>query len=83
MKAAINRLGRIGRQVLRICLEDPQAPDIIHVNDIAAPKTLAYLLKYDSTYGVCKHEVTANQSALVIDGREIRVTSEKPHRGML
>ncbi|REJ90879.1 MAG: type I glyceraldehyde-3-phosphate dehydrogenase [Planctomycetota bacterium] len=77
MKAAINGFGRIGRQVLRICLEDPEAPEIVHVNDIADPATLAHLLKYDSTYGVWDREVAANESSLIVDDREIRITAEK------
>ncbi len=77
MKAAINGFGRIGRQVLRLCLEDKGAPDIVHINDLTDAQTLAHLLKYDSTYGVWDHEVTTKESVLVIDGQEIRITSEK------
>jgi len=77
MKIGINGLGRIGRQVLRICTDDPAAPDVVHVNDLAGPKTLAHLVKYDSTYGVWEREVAATNGAIIIDNREIRVTSEK------
>lgn len=77
MKVAINGFGRIGRQVLRICLEDAEAPDVVHVNDVADAATLAHLLKYDSTYGVWDHDVSASGSTLVVDGREIRMTAEK------
>lgn len=77
MKIAINGFGRIGRQVLRICLDDAAAPEIVHVNDIADPATLAHLLKYDSTYGVWDREVTADESSLIVDGRGIRITSEE------
>lgn len=77
MKIAINGFGRIGRQVLRICLEDAEAPDVVHINDIGDAATLAHLLKYDSTYGVWDRDVSASGSSLVVDGREIRMTTEK------
>lgn len=59
MKIAINGFGHIGRQVLRICLVDPESPEIVHVNDVAEAATLAHLLKYDSTLGVWNREVIA------------------------
>lgn len=77
MKIAINGLGRIGRQVLRICIENSGSPDVIHVNDIADGQTLAHLLKYDSTYGVWDREVSAGDSSLIIGNKEIKVSSEK------
>ena len=49
MKVAINGLGRIGRAVLKICLE--KGIKVVAVNDLTDPKTLAYLMKYDSVYG--------------------------------
>jgi len=77
MKIAINGFGRIGRQVMRICTENPEAPDVVHINDITDLHTLAHLLKYDSTHGVWDREVAVKGSSIMVDGREIRVTSEK------
>jgi glyceraldehyde 3-phosphate dehydrogenase len=77
MKIAINGFGRIGRQVFRIALSDPQAPDVAHVNDIASPETLAHLLKYDSTYGVWGRDVSAKEGAIAVDGKKIPITAER------
>ena len=49
MKVAINGLGRIGRAVLKICLE--KGIKVVAVNDLTEPETLAYLIKHDSVYG--------------------------------
>ncbi|MDD4648256.1 MAG: glyceraldehyde 3-phosphate dehydrogenase N-terminal domain-containing protein, partial [Sphaerochaeta sp.] len=51
MKIAINGFGRIGRNVFKIAFEDKDI-EIVVINDLTDPKTLAHLLKYDSTYGV-------------------------------
>ncbi|MBU0649591.1 hypothetical protein KJ605_00680, partial [Patescibacteria group bacterium] len=56
MKIAINGFGRIGRQVFKIALEKPEI-EVVAVNDLASPKILAHLLKYDSAYGIFPHEI--------------------------
>lgn len=72
MKLAINGFGRIGRNVFKIAFEDP-AIEIVAINDITDPKTLAHLLKYDSTYGVYAKSVEAKEKSMVIDGKEIPI----------
>lgn len=76
MRIAINGFGRIGRQVLRIAWDD-DAVEIVHLNDLTDAPTLAHLLKYDSTYGVWDHDVRGESGKLIIDGRDVSVTSER------
>jgi len=78
VKAGINGFGRIGRLVLRSALEnDVKDIDFIAVNDLTSADTLAYLLKYDSNFGILNNEVKAEGDNLVIDGKKIKVLSEK------
>ena len=72
MKIAINGFGRIGRSVFKVAFEKNDV-EIVAINDITDPKTLAYLLKYDSNYGVLKYSVEAKDGAIVVDGKEIKV----------
>ncbi|QEN07702.1 type I glyceraldehyde-3-phosphate dehydrogenase [Oceanispirochaeta crateris] len=76
MKIAINGFGRIGRNVFKIAMER-EGVDVIGINDLTDAKTLAHLLKYDSTYGVYTREVTAGQNKIIVDGIEIPVYAEK------
>lgn len=76
MKMAINGFGRIGRNVFKAAIED-KSIDIVGINDLTDPKTLAVLLKYDSTYGVYGKKVEAKESAIVVDGKEIPVFAER------
>jgi glyceraldehyde 3-phosphate dehydrogenase len=76
MRIAINGFGRIGRTVLRVLLSRGNA-DIIAINDLTDPKTLAHLFKYDSIHGNYKGSVTAEGNFLVIDGLRIEVIAEK------
>ena len=72
----INGFGRIGRIFLRTSLKET-AYKIRAINDLADPKTLAHLLKYDSTHGKFEGEVEANDHAIRVNGQEIKVFSEK------
>lgn len=74
---AINGFGRIGRLVLRAILR--QHPDIrvAAINDLTDAKTLAYLFKYDSVHGVYEGEVSHSENSITVDGKEIRIFSEK------
>jgi glyceraldehyde 3-phosphate dehydrogenase (phosphorylating) len=72
----INGFGRIGRNVLRAARGN-SAFDVRLINDITDAKTMAHLLKYDSNYGTFAGEVHAEDSALIVDDRRIRVTSER------
>jgi glyceraldehyde 3-phosphate dehydrogenase len=76
MRIAINGFGRIGRTVLRVLLSRGNA-NIIAINDLTDPKTLAHLFKYDSIHGNYKGSVTAEGNFLVIDGQRIEVIAEK------
>jgi glyceraldehyde 3-phosphate dehydrogenase len=76
VKVGINGFGRIGRLVLRNSLGDP-AIEFVGINDITDAKTLAYLFKHDSVHGTVKEAVSAEENALVVAGRKIRVTAEK------
>nr|QBM01346.1 D-erythrose-4-phosphate dehydrogenase [uncultured archaeon] len=75
MKIAINGFGRIGRQVLKICLRNKI--NVAAVNDVADAKNLAYLLKYDSIYGVHEGDIKTDKDAIIIDGKRIVVLNEK------
>lgn len=74
-KVAINGFGRIGRNVLRAALNTPEF-DIVAINDLTDPATLAHLLKYDSVHGTFAAEVASRDEALLVGGREIRVCRE-------
>ena len=77
-RVGINGFGRIGRLVLRATKERyPDKLEIVAVNDLTAAKTNAHLLKYDTTYGGYPGHVEASNGDLVVDGRSIRVFSER------
>jgi len=76
VKVGINGFGRIGRNVLRAALGNKEI-DFVAVNDLTSPATLAHLLKYDSILGNLKNEVTAGEDFIAIDGKKIKVFSEK------
>jgi glyceraldehyde 3-phosphate dehydrogenase len=76
IKVGINGFGRIGRNVLRTALNDKNI-DIVAVNDLTSPKTLAHLLKYDSILGNLPNNITAGADSIDIDGKKIHVFGEK------
>jgi len=76
IKVGINGFGRIGRNVLRTALEDRNI-EFVAVNDLTSPATLAHLLKYDSILGNLKHDIKSTNDSISIDGRSLRVFSEK------
>jgi len=76
MKFAINGFGRIGRCVFRAALErNDRDLEIVAINDLDSPATLAHLLKYDSVHGPFAGEVEAREASIVVNGREIPVTA--------
>ena len=79
VKVGINGFGRIGRLVLRSLLLAPEKHlfDVVAVNDLASPESLAYLFKYDSVYRRFPGEVRADGGAVVVDGRRVEVLAEK------
>jgi len=76
IKVGINGFGRIGRNILRASLTDKNL-EFVAVNDLTDPKTLAHLLKYDSILGNLPNKITHTQDSIQVDGRSIRVYSEK------
>jgi len=76
VKVGINGFGRIGRNVLRTALHDKNI-DIVAVNDLTDPKTLAHLLKYDSILGNLPNAITAGADSISVDGKTIKVFKEK------
>ena len=76
VKVAINGFGRIGRNALKILLERRDA-QVVAINDITDAKTLAHLLKHDSSYGTYDKKVSAGENSIIINSREIPVYAEK------
>jgi glyceraldehyde 3-phosphate dehydrogenase len=84
-RIAINGFGRIGRNILRAAIKRGAKLDVVHINDIDKPKTLAHLFKYDSVHGIFDGSVEATEDAIVVNGKKIAVTakrdpSELPHK---
>ncbi len=76
-RVAINGFGRIGRNVLRAAYQRQAPIEIVAINDLTDPKTLAHLLKYDSVLGRFDHTVEVTDGGIAIDGKEIRVLAER------
>lgn len=75
-RIAINGFGRIGRNAFKLAFERSDL-DIVAINDLTDNKTLAYLLKNDSNYGAYDKDVTYDTEGIVVDGKKIKVLSEK------
>ena len=73
-RIAINGMGRIGRAALKVILDTPEL-ELVSVNDIVSIENIAYLIKYDSVYGVYEKEVSHDESNLIIDGQKIQYNS--------
>jgi glyceraldehyde 3-phosphate dehydrogenase len=76
VKVGINGFGRIGRNIFRTSLGDPDI-DFVAVNDLTDTKTLAHLLKYDSVLGNLDHEITSTENGISVEGEEFRVFSQR------
>jgi len=76
IKVGINGFGRIGRNVLRTSLNDPNL-EFVAVNDLTDPKTLAHLLKYDSILGNLPNKISASADSIHIDNKTIKVFKER------
>jgi glyceraldehyde 3-phosphate dehydrogenase len=76
VKVGINGFGRIGRNVLRAALGNPEI-DFVAVNDLTSPATLAHLLKYDSILGNLKNDISAGDDFISVDGKKIKVWAER------
>lgn len=73
---AINGFGRIGRNAFKIAFERDDLK-IVAINDLTDTKTLAHLLKYDSSYGTYQHDVSHDDSGIIVNGEHIKVLSER------
>jgi glyceraldehyde 3-phosphate dehydrogenase len=76
VKVGINGFGRIGRNVFRTALSNPEI-DFVAVNDLTTPATLAHLLKYDSILGNLKNEIKHGADYIEVDGKKIKVFAER------
>ncbi|MED4963118.1 type I glyceraldehyde-3-phosphate dehydrogenase [Heyndrickxia coagulans] len=76
VKVGINGFGRIGRNVFRAALGNPNI-EIVAINDLTDAKMLAHLLKYDSVHGNLEEEVTVDGDSIVVDGHKVKVLAER------
>ncbi|MEV7326031.1 type I glyceraldehyde-3-phosphate dehydrogenase [Streptomyces sp. NPDC093970] len=81
VRVGINGFGRIGRTYLRAALDRAEAGtqdvEVVAINDVTSPATLAHLLEYDSTFGHIGRDVLHDDSSITVDGRRIAVTAER------
>ncbi len=76
VRVAINGFGRIGRNVFRASQGNKEI-EIVAINDLTDTKTLAHLLKWDSTFGEFPHDIVAGEGKLVVSGKDITVSAKK------
>lgn len=76
IRVAINGFGRIGRNAFKIAFERDDI-EVVAINDITDTKTLAHLLKHDSSYGAYAHEVGHDDTGIIVNGKHIDVLAEK------
>ena len=77
VRVAINGFGRIGRTFFRAARAEAEGFEIVAINDLTDPQTLANLLKYDSIMGRLGVDVEVKDDALVVDGKEIKILAER------
>ena len=76
VKVGINGFGRIGRNVFRAALGNPEI-EFVAVNDLTSPATLAHLLKYDSILGNLPNTIVAGEDFISVDGKKLKVYAER------
>jgi len=76
IKIGINGFGRIGRYIFRAALNHPEV-EVVAINDLTDPGTIAYLLAYDSIHGKLDMEVTSKEGSIEVGGKSITLTSVK------
>lgn len=81
-RIGINGFGRIGRNMFRAIRSSGADLEVVSVNDLTDPETLAHLLKYDSVLGRFDGEVKLSENGFSVDGHEVRVTSERDPAGI-
>ncbi len=80
VKVAINGFGRIGRNFFRAAMADADFTrdfEIVAINDLADAKMCAHLLKYDSVFGVSSMDISLKDGAMIVDGKEVKMISER------
>ena len=82
IKIAINGFGRIGRPTFRRIIENHPDLEIVAINDLTDPRTLAHLLKYDSVYGIYQKTVKADEKHLIVNGQKFRILAEKDPKNL-
>lgn len=75
-RIAINGFGRIGRNAFKVAFERSDC-EIVAINDLTDTRTLAHLLKHDSNYGTYQHDVSSDETHLIVNGKKIKVLAEK------
>ncbi len=75
-RVAINGFGRIGRNAFKVAF-DRSDIEVVAINDLTDTKTLAHLLKHDSNYGTYQHEVSSDETGILVNGKHIKVLAEK------
>jgi len=76
IKVAINGLGRIGRAILKLVIDEPPF-DLVAINDLVDVENLAYLLRFDTVYGRYPKSVEVDGDKLVVEGREVRTLTQR------
>ncbi len=76
IKVGINGFGRIGRNVYKLILENPEM-EVVGINDLTDTKTLAHLLKYDSTQGRFNGTVDFDENGIIVNGNKVFITAER------
>ena len=76
IKVAINGAGRIGRAFIKVARQHPEI-QVVAVNDLGIIESIAYLLKYDTTYGISDFPIEVKNGSIFVDGKEIKYISEK------
>ena len=83
-KVGINGFGRIGRNAFRAALLNPALDiEIVAINDLTNPETLAHLLQYDSIHGILTDDIVAKDNVLVVNGHDIRAFAERDPADLL
>lgn len=77
VKVAINGFGRIGRNAFKIAVEENRDWEIVAINDLTDPKTLAHLLRYDSLYGKFNGTVEVKENSIIVNNKEIKILAER------
>jgi len=74
---AINGFGRIGRNVLRVLIQNGELTNVVAINDLTDNKTLAHLLKYDSSQGKLDAEISFDDDSIIVNGHKILASAQR------